>query len=141
MIVIVQSLWNKSLTDLLTTGAQEFCKANNQAHFTLQVPGSLEIPLAIQWAAQNGKTGSVTGAIACGVIVKGETLHFDLVAQESARALMDLSLSLEIPIGNAILPAYTVDQAIERCGGKHGNKGQEAAEAVIKMLDLRRTLV
>lgn len=143
MIVIVQSLWNRSITDRLTEGAAAVLKKADLAYSVVQVPGALEIPLAVQWAydASMKTQAPLRGAIACGTIVKGDTYHFEIVANESARKLSDLSLELKIPVTNAILAVYQVEQAIERAGNnsKFQNKGEEAAEALVAMLKLSST--
>lgn len=143
MILIVQSLWNRSITDRLSEGAANLLKEADLPYQIIHVPGALEIPLAIQWAfdASTKKQTMVRGAIACGTIVKGDTYHFEVVANESARKLMDLSLELKIPITNAILAVYDVEQAIARTGvsPKFQNKGEEAAEALVAMLKLQHS--
>ncbi len=137
MILIAQSLWNSSITDKIVEGAKETLIKHKFEFELVQVPGALELPLAIKWAYKNR---DLQGAVACGAVIKGETYHFEVVANESARALTDLSLDLKIPIGNAILAVYHLDQALERIGGRHGHKGTEAAEAVIQMISLRKKL-
>lgn len=135
MILIVQSLWNESITDKLVEGAVNVLEKQKIPYRHVQVPGALEIPLAI--AAERKRLKSkLTGAIACGTVVKGDTYHFEVVANESARAITQLSVDKRLPIGNAILATYSIDQALERAGGKKGNKGEEAAHAVIQMVAL-----
>ena len=141
MILVVQSLWNEAITDKLAEGALRVLQTEGHETRHVRVPGALEIPLAIKWAWSKGqRTQShlLEGVVACGTIVKGETYHFDVVANESARALTDLSLDLRIPIGNALLAVYNIQDALERTGGKHGHKGEEAAHAVLDMLRLKR---
>jgi 6,7-dimethyl-8-ribityllumazine synthase len=137
MILIVQSLWNASITEKLVEGAERILTRENIPTKLVQVPGALEIPLAIQWAYERQE---ILGVIACATVIRGETHHFEIVAEESSRALMDLSVRLKIPIGNAVLAVYHLDQALERVGGKHGHKGEEAAQAVVQMLALQKTL-
>jgi len=141
VILIVQSLWNKSITTELALGAQNFLKNREIDCEIIKVPGALEIPLAIQWAFDRAKHEQSTfeGAVACGVVLKGDTYHFEIVANESARALTEISLALRLPIGNAILACYEVQQALDRAGGKLGNKGLEAAAAIVDMIDLKKT--
>lgn len=137
MILIVQSLWNASVTSELATGAERILAKHDYRIKTVQVPGALEIPLAVQWYFDKWP---VKGVVACGTVIRGETHHFDIVANESSRALVDLSIKLKIPIGNAILAVYHQEQALERIGGKYGHKGEEAAQAVLDMLNLQRTI-
>src|SRR5690606_26429721 len=139
MILIVQSLWNEAITDKLAKSAERTLTQHHVEFETIQVPGALEIPLAVNWAATSPKR-KIDGVIACGTIVRGETYHFEIVANDSARALMELSLKYNIPIANALLATENIEQAIERTGGKHGDKGEEAAKAVLQMLELRRTM-
>jgi 6,7-dimethyl-8-ribityllumazine synthase len=144
MILVVQSLWNRTITDRLAEGAAQLLREADLPYQILQVPGALEIPLAIQWAqdAAVKKHSPLRGVIACGTVVKGDTYHFEIVANESSRKLVDLSLELKIPITNAILAVYNVEQAIERTGGnsKFQNKGEEAAEALVAMLKIQHQL-
>lgn len=135
MILIVQSQWNASISDALSQGAEKVLKEADISYRLLKCPGALEIPLAIQWASEKV---SLSGAIACGCVIRGDTYHFDIVANESARLLGDLGLKLGIPIGNAILTVYDRNQAYERIGGKHGHKGEEAAQAVLQMLQIKK---
>lgn len=141
MILIVQSLWNEAITDKLVEGAQHVLEEKNHAFETVQVPGALEIPLVTKWAWAKGQRVQkpLLGVIACGTVVKGETHHFETVAAESARALTALSMDLRLPIGNAILCVYNIDQALDRAGGKEGNKGEEAAHAVLHMIEIQQT--
>ena len=141
MILIIQSLWNEAITEKLVDGAKRFLKSKDLACEVVQVPGALEIAPAIQWFA-NKKNSSLSGAIACGTVVKGDTYHFEIVANESARALTELSLKYDFPITNAILTVYQIEQAIERTHqeGKFGNKGFQAAEALFDMLQLKERI-
>jgi len=137
MILIVQSLWNEAITSKLVEGAVSILRQKKIPHKVVEVPGALEIAFAIADQRKKLKT-KLKGAIACGTVVKGDTYHFEVVANESARALSALSLDFHLPIGNAILTTFNVDQALERAGGKFGNKGEEAAHAVLQMLDLMK---
>jgi len=139
MILIIQSLWNEAITQKLVTGAQKLLDSKKYKHKLIQVPGALEIPLAMQWALKKHKA-KVLGVITCGTVVKGDTYHFELVANESSRQIADLSLKFNIPVGHGILATYDIDQALERAGGTKGNKGEEAAEAVVEMLELKKKI-
>ncbi len=98
---------------------------------TFVAPGSLEIPIIAKNLLQKK---CFDGLIALGIIVKGETYHFEMIANESARALMNLSLEYNIPIANEILAVYNLDQAIARTSENNQNKGIEAAIAIIKSI-------
>ena len=101
------------------------------------VPGALEIALAVKTFAASGKYDAV---IALGAVIRGATPHFDIVAGESAKALASLSLEHSLPVINAILTTDTIEQAIERAGTKAGNKGWDAAQSAVEMVNLYRRM-
>jgi 6,7-dimethyl-8-ribityllumazine synthase len=90
--------------------------------------------------AAKAKRKAYDGVVALGCVIQGETYHFDLVANESARALMELSVDLQLPLGNGILTVDNDDQAKARLGGNHGHKGAQAAHAALAMARLKREL-
>jgi 6,7-dimethyl-8-ribityllumazine synthase len=139
VILIVQSLWNEAVTDKIVEGAVRVLADSKEKYQLIKVPGALEIPLAVALAHKKWKS-KLKGVIACGTVVKGDTYHFEVVANESARALTDLQTRLLLPIANAILTTFDVDQALERVGGRHGHKGEEAAHAVCAMIDLMKKI-
>jgi 6,7-dimethyl-8-ribityllumazine synthase len=106
------------------------------------VPGSLEVPpaiaMAIEAAERSGRP--YDGAVALGCVIRGETLHFEIVAQESARALLDLSIALRLPIGNGILTVDTSAQAWTRARPEEADKGGDAARAALSLVRLKRRL-
>lgn len=102
------------------------------------VPGSLEIPAAVRMATAGG---TYAGALALGCVIRGETYHFEIVANESSRALMDLSVSQQLPIGNAILTVENEEQAVVRADPKQGDKGGDAARAALSLYQLKRSVV
>ena len=104
---------------------------------TVWVPGSLELPLACQWAARSGRFDAV---LAFGVIVRGETEHFRLVADQSAHGLLRVGLDTGVPVLNGVLAAHHVGQVADRTGGIHGNRGAEVALAAVQMARLRRAV-
>lgn len=136
MLLVVKTKWNPKITDSICEAAIKRLSENGFETLTIQVPGALEIPLAIQWALEEA-VPVIEGVVACGSVLKGDTYHFEIVANESARALTDLSLKFRIPIGNAIICAYSLEQAQERASNSY-NKGIEAADAVIDMLNLKK---
>lgn len=138
MILIVQSLWNEAITSKLAEGAKNVLDQRKLKHQVIQVPGALEIPLAVQWGREKFKK-KLMGAIACATVVKGDTYHFEIVSNESARGLTDVGLKYSLPVSNGILTCYNLNEALERSGGKMGNKGEEAALALVHMLDLKRS--
>lgn len=139
MVLICQSKWNDKITGRLAKAAIEACQAKGLETKFIQVPGALEIPLAIKWMwakAQREQT-AFYGAVACGCVVKGDTHHFEMVASDSSRMLSELALELRIPIGHAILAVYDYKDALTRSQDSE-NKGEEAASAVIEMIELAK---
>lgn len=138
MILIVQAEWNASITDALAEAAKKTIEKAGYQTKLIKVPGAMEIPLAIKWAWSHGQNTHeyIEGAVALGCVIKGDTYHFELVANECSRALAALSLELKIPVGHGVLAVYELDQALQRSSNSH-NKGVEAADAVIRMLALK----
>jgi 6,7-dimethyl-8-ribityllumazine synthase len=130
--LIVEARWYDHLNDMLIAGAKAALEDAGHKYELLTVPGSLEIPAAIAMAAE---TGRFDGFVAIGVVIRGETYHFEVVSNESARGLMALSLD-GIAIGNGILTVENEAQALDRADPKRKNKGGEAAEAAIRMLEI-----
>jgi 6,7-dimethyl-8-ribityllumazine synthase len=130
--LIVEARWYDHLNDMLIAGAKAALEDAGHKYELLTVPGSLEIPAAIAMAAE---TGRYDGFVAIGVVIRGETYHFEVVSNESARGLMALSLD-GIAIGNGILTVENEAQALDRADPKRKNKGGEAAEAAIRMLEI-----
>jgi 6,7-dimethyl-8-ribityllumazine synthase len=130
--LIVEARWYDHLNDMLIAGAKAALEDAGHKHELLTVPGSLEIPAAIAMAAE---TGRYDGFVAIGVVIRGETYHFEVVSNESARGLMALSLD-GIAIGNGILTVENEAQALDRADPARKNKGGEAAEAAIRMLEI-----
>ncbi len=137
-ILIVQAPYYKEITDNLCKGAMSLLKAKRLRGIEkVNVAGALEIPVAIKLASRNGY---FDGFIALGCVIRGETSHYDIVAGESARGLMDLSLKYNLVIGNGIITCENMDQAIVRADPEQKNKGGEAAHAVLSLLELRDNL-
>lgn len=130
--LIVEARWYDHLNDMLIAGAKAALDEAGHKAEVLTVPGSLEIPAAIAMAAESGR---YDGFVAIGVVIRGETYHFEVVSNESARGLMALSLD-GIAIGNGILTVENEAQALERADPGRKNKGAEAATAAIRMLEL-----
>jgi 6,7-dimethyl-8-ribityllumazine synthase len=131
-ILIVEARFYPHLNDMLLDGARAAIEAAGNEHETITVPGALEIPGAIALAA---KSGRYCGFVALGVVIRGETYHFEVVSNESARALMDLSLE-GYAIGNGILTVENEAQAIYRADPAQANKGGGAAKAALDMVDI-----
>ena len=132
-ILIVEARFYAHLNDLLLAGARLAIEAAGHAHETITVPGALEVPGAIALAAESG---AYDGYVALGVVIRGETYHFEIVAGESARALMALTLD-GLAIGNGILTVENEAQALARARPEEKDKGGEAAKAALALLALR----
>lgn len=137
---LVVSRFNNFLTDKLVDGALD-CLVRHGATETQQtvayVPGALEIPAA---AARLAAAGKLDAIICLGAVVRGDTPHFDYVAAESSKGIARLGLERNIPVIYGVITADTLEQAIERAGTKAGNKGWDAAEAAIEMVNLYRAI-
>ncbi|WP_294137086.1 6,7-dimethyl-8-ribityllumazine synthase [Sphingobium sp.] len=131
--LIVEARFYDHLNDLLIEGAKAALDDAGHKYEVVTVPGALEIPGAIALAAESGR---YDGFIAIGVVIRGETYHFEVVSNESARGLMALSMDA-IAIGNGILTVENEAQALTRAKPTEKDKGGEAAKAAIAMLALR----
>jgi 6,7-dimethyl-8-ribityllumazine synthase len=133
-ILIVEARFYPHLNDMLVEGARAALEKSGHDHETITVPGALEIPGAIAHAALSGR---YCGFVALGVIIRGETYHFEVVSNESARGIMRLTLD-GYAVGNGILTVESEAQAIARADPKQGDKGGGAALAALALLDLGR---
>ena len=131
--LIVEARFYAHLNDMLLAGARTVIEAAGHGHDTVTVPGALEVPGAIALAVESGR---YDGFVALGVVIRGETYHFEIVAGESARGIMALTMD-GMPIGNGILTTENEAQAIYRADPAQGDKGGDAARAAIAMLDLK----
>jgi 6,7-dimethyl-8-ribityllumazine synthase len=132
-ILIVEARFYDHLNDLLLAGARAAIEAAGHAHEVITVPGALEVPAAIALAAE---TGRYDAFVALGVVIRGETYHFEIVANESARGIMALTLD-GLAIGNGILTVEDEAQALARARPDDKDKGGEAAKAALAMMALR----
>jgi 6,7-dimethyl-8-ribityllumazine synthase len=132
-LLIVEARFYAPLSDLLLEGARAAIEAAGHVHETITVPGALEVPGAIALAAERG---AYEAFVALGVVIRGETYHFEIVAGESARALMALTLD-GLAIGNGILTVENEAQALARARPDEKDKGGEAAKAALAMLALK----
>ena len=131
---ILVSEWNTEVTEALYTGAVQTLLAHGvQAGHILRknVPGSYELSLGAQWMAQRHDIDAV---ICLGCVIQGETRHFDFICQAVAMGITEVSLKYNKPVIFGVLTPDNQQQALDRAGGKHGNKGDEAAMAALKML-------
>ncbi|WP_353203976.1 6,7-dimethyl-8-ribityllumazine synthase [Sphingomonas sp.] len=132
-ILIVEARFYDHLNDMLLAGARAAIEQAGHAHETITVPGALEVPGAIALAAESG---AYDAFVALGVVIRGETYHFEIVAGESARGIMALSMD-GLAIGNGILTTENEAQAIVRADPAQLDKGGGAAQAALAMLDLK----
>ncbi len=132
-ILIVEARFYGHLNDMLIAGAKAAIEAAGHEAEVLTVPGALEIPGAFALALESDQ---YDGFVAIGVVIRGETYHFEIVAGESARAIMALTMD-GIAIGNGILTVENEDQALVRADPAQKNKGGEAAEAALALLKLQ----
>jgi 6,7-dimethyl-8-ribityllumazine synthase len=132
-ILIAEARFYPHLNDMLLEGARAVIEGAGPKHETITFPGALEVPAAINLTA---KSGRYCAFVALGVVIRGETYHFEIVAEESARALMELTLQ-GFAIGNGILTVENEAQAIERADPKRGDKGGYAARAALALHELR----
>jgi 6,7-dimethyl-8-ribityllumazine synthase len=131
--LIVEARFYAHLNDMLIAGARGALEGAGHEVDVLTVPGALEVPGAIALASEGGQ---YDGFVALGVVIRGETYHFEIVAGESARAIMALTMD-GVPIGNGILTTENEAQAIYRADPAQGNKGAGAAEAAMRLLELK----
>jgi 6,7-dimethyl-8-ribityllumazine synthase len=131
-ILIVEARFYPHLNDMLLAGARAAIEAAGHKHETITVPGALELPSAIALAARSGR---FCAFVALGVVIRGETFHFEIVAQESARGLLALTLD-GFAIGNGILTVENEAQAIARADPAEGDKGGDAARAALALYHL-----
>jgi 6,7-dimethyl-8-ribityllumazine synthase len=135
-VAIISSSWHVDICNDLVAGAQRALKAASVNNVeVIYVPGSFEIPLAAQLAFEKG----FSAVVAVGLVLKGETPHFDYVCQGVTQGVMDVSLKFSAPIGFGVLMCNTLDQAIARSGrpGSVEDKGYDSAVAAIKLLQLK----
>ena len=141
-ILIVESRFYEDIADALLAGATAAVE-KARAHFDcVSVPGSLELApaLAIALDAAEAAGKPYDGAVALGCVIRGETLHFEIVSQESARALLNLSVARRVPIGNGVLTVDTHAQALARARKDQADKGGDAVRAALSLIRLKRHL-
>ena len=135
-VLIAEARYYEHLNDMLIAGARAVLEAAGHDHEIVTVPGALELPAAIALAAESG---DFDADVAIGVVIRGETYHFEIVAGESARGLMALTLD-GLAIGNGILTVENEAQAIARADPSQGDKGGDAARAALALLELKSRL-
>ncbi len=141
-VLIVEARFYDDIQDALLQGAVAELGAAGVTHDVLTVPGALEIPaaVAIAWDAAETSASPYDAVIALGCVIRGETIHFEVVSMESARALMDISVNRSVPLGNGIITVNTEEQAWARARKGELDKGGDAARAALAMLRIKRRL-
>lgn len=135
-ILIVEARFYDDISNLLLQGAKEALEQAECEYDVLEVPGALEIPAVIKIASGSQK---YDGYVALGCVIRGQTSHYDIVAGESARGIMDLTIQDGLAIGNGILTCETGAQAIERAHPQRKNKGAFAVKAVLSLIEIKNT--
>ena len=139
-IAIVVSEWNSEITFAMMNGAVDFLTSKGVKEKNIEVhkvPGSFELALGAQFCAEKNNIDAI---ITLGCVIQGETRHFDFICDACANGIMDVSLTFNKPVAFGVLTTENQKQAKERSGGKLGNKGIEAAETVLKMLLLKKSV-
>ncbi|MFL6813723.1 MAG: 6,7-dimethyl-8-ribityllumazine synthase [Bradyrhizobium sp.] len=140
--LIVEARFYDDIQDALLQGAVAELKSAGVSHDVITVPGALEIPaaLAIALDAADSTGRPYDAAVALGCVIRGDTIHFEIVSMESSRALMKLAVARRFPLGNGIITVNTDAQAWERARASELNKGGDAARAALAMLRIKRRL-
>ncbi len=136
---IVVGRFYEELAGLLVQSARAaFAEAGHPDVEVFEVPGAFELPLAARYAADSGR---FRGVACLGAVIRGETSHYDFVCAEAARGVMQVQLDTGVPCAFGVLTCETMDQALARAGGDKRDQGRHAAEAVLRMAELRRELL
>jgi 6,7-dimethyl-8-ribityllumazine synthase len=139
-VVVFRTEWNAEIVDELFAGCKRILEKENIEFLDFRVPGAFEIPFAIRtYWEQSGKK-KPAAFIALGCVIKGDTPHFEYVCRAVTDGISALNLQLPVPVIFGVLTVDNPDQARERIGGIHGHKGEEAAEAALKMISFTRSL-
>ena len=141
-VVIVRTEWNKETVDELENGCKKILTENKVQHYTVMVPGAIELPFAIKayWDAHKYKDDKPCVFIALGCVLRGGTPHFDYVCKAVTEGILQLNLSLPVPTIFGVLTVDNQQQIDERLGGTHGHKGEETAVTALKMIAFGRSL-
>lgn len=143
-VLVIEARFYNELADALLKGALDVITAHDAEYDVISVPGALEIPAAIAFAEEGGHRPAgvrYDAYVALGTVIRGETYHFEIVSNESARGIMDLAIGKRIAIGNGILTVEDEEQAWARARVSQGDKGGGAARAALEMVGLKRRLL
>jgi 6,7-dimethyl-8-ribityllumazine synthase len=141
-ILLIEGRFYEDISDELASGAIATLEEAGATHERITVPGALEIPQVLAYVARSGlapfgaERWRFHGVVALGCIIRGETSHYDIVANESARSLLDIATRHAIPLGNGILTVENEAQAWERASVSNGNKGRDATRACLRLVDV-----
>lgn len=138
-IAIVASKFNSLIVDNLISGCIETLNLYSITKDNIslvKVPGAMELPLAVQTIAKNKDNLNISGVVVLGAVIRGATPHFEHVSNQCMSGLSKISLEYDLPMGNGVLTTDTIEQALERAGLKAGNKGSDAALAVLNMISV-----
>ena len=139
-IVIVRTEWNREIVDILQDGVENVLRSCNVKSIVVNVPGAVEIGFAIKKYWDQDEKSKPDAFIALGCVLRGDTPHFDYVCQSVTQAVTQLNLLLPVPVIFGVLTVDNQSQADDRTGGKHGNKGEEAAATALKMISFSNLL-
>jgi len=139
-VVVVRTEWNAAIVDELFAGCKKILNKENIAFRDILVPGAFEIPFAIKKCWESSGKKKPEAFIALGCVIKGDTPHFEYVCRAVTDGISILNLQLPVPVIFGVLTVDNADQAVERIGGIHGHKGEEAADAALKMISFSRSL-
>ena len=143
-VLIVEARFYGEIADDMVEGATAVLDQAGVGHERMTVPGVFEVPAAVRFAIRAMETHSAkrnyAGFIALGAVIRGETDHYDHICRESSRALMDISIHQSVALGFGILTCENMEQAETRAGVTRGNKGADAAEACLRMMELKKEL-
>lgn len=137
-VLILEARFYDDINDMLIYGATETLEKAGATYEKITVPGALEIPVALQFAAQRRNGRAFDAFIALGCVIRGETTHYEIVSNESARGMIEVSLRHNLAVGNGILTVETLEQALDRADKTRQNKGGGAAFAALSMLALKQ---
>jgi 6,7-dimethyl-8-ribityllumazine synthase len=137
-VAVIEARFYDQINDMLIDGAVAALATVNATYEIITIPGSLEIPAAVQFSALREEGRPFDAFVVLGCVIRGDTSHYDIVCNESARGLMNVTLMLNLPLGNGILTVENEAQALERADTARLNKGGDAAMAALRMLKLKQ---
>lgn len=138
-VAVIEARFYDKINDMMLDGALDALGSVNATHEIITIPGSLEIPAAVQFSALRTEGKPFDAFVVLGCVIRGATGHYDIVCNESARGLMNVTLMLNLPLGNGILTVENEEQALERADKARLNKGGDAAMAALRMLKLKQS--